>query len=356
LLGLFDITDPCTKSANLSQIGPGVQNYTTAPFTRATTLAGPIGATLYATSTASDTEWVVTVSDVSADGAARPLTSGLLEGNQRSIDPSQTWYGADGRPLLPFHAYTQLSQAAVRPGKVTRYDVEVFPTFNTIEAGHRLRVSIATSDFPHALPTIAQLPHLLGGVYSLEHSGTYPSSVELPLASPASFTPTPLTELGCPAATGSIRGLRLGPVRLGMKRAVARRALRFSSTRGRRYIDFFCLSNSGIRLGYPSPKLLDLVPSRQRRRLKGRVVLALTANNHYTLHGVRLGAKLSRVRGRLHLDKGYKVGLNWWYLAPSGPSRGILKVRHNRIEELGIVNKRLTATRAGARRFLRSFS
>ena len=181
-LGLFDITDPCTKNANLSQIGPGVQSYTTAPFKQATTLAGPIGATLYATSTTTDTEWVVQVSDVAPDGTATPLTSGLLEGNQRAIDPNQTWYGANNDPLLPFHDYTTASASPVPPGQVTRYDVEILPTFDTLEPGHRLRVTIATSDFPHALPSVTQIPNLLGAVYELEHSTAFPSSIELPLA------------------------------------------------------------------------------------------------------------------------------------------------------------------------------
>ena len=86
-------------------------------------------------------------------------------------------------------------------------------------------------------------------------------------------------------------------------------------------------------------------------------MLALTdANDRYTLKGVHLGARLSSVRRRLHLGKGFKIGLNWWYLAPNGPSRGILKVRHNRIEELGIANKRLTAKRKAEKLFLESFS
>ena len=64
-----------------------------------------------------------------------------------------TWYAPDGKPLLPYHPYTAASAAPVIPGTVTRYDVEVFPTFDTLQPGHRLRVTIATSDFPHALPT-----------------------------------------------------------------------------------------------------------------------------------------------------------------------------------------------------------
>ncbi|MGH2857339.1 MAG: CocE/NonD family hydrolase [Solirubrobacteraceae bacterium] len=180
-LSYFGLKDPCTQTANLSQLGPGTQSYTTAPFTQPTTLAGPIGATLYATSTTQDTEWVVQLSDVAPDGNATALTSGLLEGNQRALDSSMTWYAPDGQPLLPYHPYTKAAQIPVVPGQMTRYDVEVFPTYDTLAPGHRLRVTIATSDFPHALPSATQLPGLVGGVYSLSHSAAAPSSVELPL-------------------------------------------------------------------------------------------------------------------------------------------------------------------------------
>jgi predicted acyl esterase len=69
----------------------------------------------------------------------------------------------------------------VVPGQVTRVDVEINPTFDTLERGHRLRVTIETADFPHALPSVTQGPGLVGGVYELEHSRAHPSSVELPL-------------------------------------------------------------------------------------------------------------------------------------------------------------------------------
>jgi predicted acyl esterase len=126
---------------------------------------------------------------VAPDGSAKPLTSGLLEGKQRALDPTLSWYSPDGRPLLPYHPYTKAAQAAVPTGKVTRYDVEVFPTFDTLQPGHRLRVTIATSDFPHALPTVTQGLGLIGGVYHVEHTAAHPSSVELPLiANPGSLS------------------------------------------------------------------------------------------------------------------------------------------------------------------------
>jgi putative CocE/NonD family hydrolase len=180
-LDYFGITDPCVKNDHFSPLGPGVQNYTTAPFKKKMTLAGPIGATLYATSTSADSEWVVQLYDVAPNGGATSLTEGLLEGDQRALDPSLTWYASGGRPLLPYHPYTKPALEPARLGKVSRYDVEIFPTFDTLAKGHRLRVTISTADFPHALPTVAQTPGLLLGIYQLEHSSAHASSIELPL-------------------------------------------------------------------------------------------------------------------------------------------------------------------------------
>ncbi len=197
VLSYFGATDPCVDNDHLSQLGPGVHNYTTAPFKRATTLAGPIGATLYASSNTTDTEWVVEVSDVAPNGDSRALTEGLLEGNQRALDPALSWYGPGGRPLLPYHPYTKAKQRPVPTGRVTRYEIEVFPTFDTLAPGHRLRITIEAADFPHALPSVVQAPDLLGGIYEVEHSRADPSSIELPLIpgtrglSPISRAPLP---------------------------------------------------------------------------------------------------------------------------------------------------------------------
>ncbi len=357
-LSYFGLKDPCTQSVTLSQIGPGQQSYTTAPFSKPTTLAGPVGATLYASANTTDTEWVVQLSDVAPNGNATALTSGLLEGNQRALNTAMTWYAADGRPLLPYHPYTKVAQTAVVPGQVTRYDVEVFPTFDTLAPGHRLRVTIATADFPHVLPSATQLPNLVGGVYSLEHSAVYPSSVELPFVAggPSELRAAGSKPLGCPAATGALRGTTLGPLRLGMTRARARRAFVSSSARGHRYVAFYCLSPDGIRAGFPSPRLLRLLPRARRRPAGGTVILALTANRHFALRGVRPGARLAAVARRLSAGRGFAVGVNRWYLTAGRRVRGVLKVRHGVIEEIGIAEARFARSRAAARAFLRGFS
>jgi predicted acyl esterase len=69
----------------------------------------------------------------------------------------------------------------VTKGALTRYPVEVFPTYATIAAGHRVRVTVSTTDFPHLVPTPPQLMRLVGGTYRVQRSATAPSSVTLPL-------------------------------------------------------------------------------------------------------------------------------------------------------------------------------
>jgi uncharacterized protein len=182
--------DPCAGEDSTTQIGPGAASYTTAPFQKPQVLAGPIDATLYANSNRPDTEFVVNVEDVAPNGSSTPLTSGALLGSFRKLDSSQTWWGAAGKPLMPYHPFTRASQTPVPTGQTTRFDVEVRPTFAQLAAGHRLRVTITTSDTPHLLPTPAQTANLAGGVYQVQHNASASSFVELPLAPASAFTQT----------------------------------------------------------------------------------------------------------------------------------------------------------------------
>jgi hypothetical protein len=161
---------------------------------------------------------------------------------------------------------------------------------------------------------------------------------------------------GCPAAAGRLIGSRLGPVGLGMTRARARRLFLRSETRGRRFMDFFCLTRIGIRAGYPSQRLLRALSRSQRKRVRGRVVLVLTANRIYALRGVHPGARLATVARRFRVGQSFHIGLNYWYLVPDGKNEGVLKVRHGTVEEIGIADKRLVQGRRAAGRFLVSFS
>jgi putative CocE/NonD family hydrolase len=176
------LPDPCTVDDRALQVGPGALTYTTAPFAEDTVVGGPIDATIYATSTRPDVELEATLEDVAPSGASTPLTSGALLGSFRALDRARSWFAADGRPLLPYHPYSRASVVPVAAGQVTRFDIEVFPTFARLAAGHRLRLTLNTSDTPHLLPTPAQLANLVGGVYQVQRNAAAASFLELPLA------------------------------------------------------------------------------------------------------------------------------------------------------------------------------
>jgi putative CocE/NonD family hydrolase len=171
---------PCIDDDRPSQVGPTALTYTTAPLSSARTVAGPISARIYASATTRESEWVVNVEDVAPDGASTPLTEGALLGSFRQLDAARTWT-VDGATLIPYHDFTKATQHAVVPGQVTAYDIEVFPTYATIAAGHRIRVTVSTTDFPHLMPTPGQLLNLLGGVYSVQRTAQAASSVTIPL-------------------------------------------------------------------------------------------------------------------------------------------------------------------------------
>jgi beta-glucosidase len=162
----------------------------------------------------------------------------------------------------------------------------------------------------------------------------------------------------CGPLRGRLSRSRLGPVALGQTRARVHRELRTYRRRARRDFDFYCLrSGAGIRVGYPSRAELRTLNPHTRRRVSGRAVLLLAANRHYALGRVRPGDTVRAARTVARLGRGYRVGRNTWYLLrPQGGARGVLRVSGGRVQEAGVADRALTATRRAAGRFLRSFS
>jgi hypothetical protein len=171
---------PCATDDRPSQIGPWTTSYTTAPLARAQTLAGPITATVYASATTSETQLVAELEQVTPDGTSYPLTEGALLGSLRAVNTRRSWT-AGGMTVLPYHPYTTASAKPVTPGQVTEYQIQIFPTLDTIAAGDRLRLTLSTADTPHLTPLPTQLPKLVGGVYTISRSATAPSSLTLEL-------------------------------------------------------------------------------------------------------------------------------------------------------------------------------
>jgi uncharacterized repeat protein (TIGR01451 family) len=164
-----------------------------------------------------------------------------------------------------------------------------------------------------------------------------------------------LASARCPRPTGRLRGQWLGPLAIGMTRARARQTLpRFNITTNK--FDNFCqFGGWGIRTGYPSGQLLRSISKAGRAAVRGRVVLVLTANPYYVLRGVRPGANQFAATKALLFGRPMHVGLNYWYLAPSGSATAVLKVRNGTVQEIGIADGKLTQSHKARVAFINSF-
>jgi putative CocE/NonD family hydrolase len=81
--------------------------YSTAPLTEAVEVTGPISVTLYAASSAADTDWTAKLVDVHPDGKVINLNNGIIRASHRnSLEASEP----------------------IEPGKVYEYTITVFPT------------------------------------------------------------------------------------------------------------------------------------------------------------------------------------------------------------------------------------
>ena len=101
--------------------------FTSEPLPEDLEVTGPVKAVLHAMSSAVDTDWVVRLSDVYPDGRSILIVDGILRARYRD---------STSEPSL------------IAPGRVYRYDVDLWATSNVFKAGHRLRVSVTSSNFP----------------------------------------------------------------------------------------------------------------------------------------------------------------------------------------------------------------
>lgn len=145
----------------------------------------------------------------------------------------------------------------------------------------------------------------------------------------------------CPRPTGGLAGTRLGPVWLGLSRSRARRMLPRFQIRSS-HTDNFCLAGGwGIRAGYATRRLRGKLPGDPHA---SGIILLLTANPYYRLHGVTPGMRVAAAASRLKIGKVIHLGRNWWYVIPGNHSNWVLKTRHGVIQEIGLASKQLTAT------------
>ena len=161
----------------------------------------------------------------------------------------------------------------------------------------------------------------------------------------------------CAVARGGVRGKSVDRARLGRSRGANRRAFpRASLSRPRSTIDRFCLvGRRAIRVGYPSRRFRSRMSRHDRRRTRGRALLALSSHPAHAVRRVRAGTAVRTMRRRLRGERRFRVGRNNWYLARGKSARVVFRVGGSRVREVGLADLRLTSTAGKARRFLRAF-
>jgi uncharacterized protein len=139
--------------------------FTTDPLEESLTVIGEPRVRFFASTSAADTDFVVTLSDVHRDGYSAILRQNAIRARYRS--------GERAKPI--------------EPGEVYEYDLTLDGVAVTFLAGHRIRVRISSSSFPAYLPNpgTAEPLHLVTKAIlarnAVFHDGARPSFIELPV-------------------------------------------------------------------------------------------------------------------------------------------------------------------------------
>jgi putative CocE/NonD family hydrolase len=149
--------------------------YTTPPLERDTEVTGLPKVEFHASSTAVDTDWVVTLSDVRPDGYSQILRENILRARYRE---------GDEKPVL------------MEPGKIYKFAIEMYPVSNLFKQGHRIRIALTSSSFPKWYPngnTGKEIDEDMPGVVAtntIYHDAAHPSRVVLPVIPPQASSPS----------------------------------------------------------------------------------------------------------------------------------------------------------------------
>lgn len=181
LMGAADRT-PCQTDNRLTELAE--MTWTTEAFDDEVVVNGPIAASLHITTTAQEAVLVARLTMVGPDGRSRELSTGLASASFRAVDKAKSRI-VDGINLQPWHPYTKASVLPVTPGEPMRVDVEIFPTAARVPKGWSLRLSVGTSDFPHAASPLPAAVAQQGGVLTVLHDAEHPSSVAIPFVGDA---------------------------------------------------------------------------------------------------------------------------------------------------------------------------
>jgi putative CocE/NonD family hydrolase len=162
---------------------PGVENqaeieerqdvlvYTTATLAEPVAITGPVSVTLYASSSAPDTDFTAKLVDVEPDGYCANIADGIIRARYRN--------GCDREEFL-------------KPGEVTEFHIDLWDMAHTFLAGHRIRLEVSSSNFPcfdrnlnsRVTPALGSAEDVQAAVQHVFHDASHPSRLSLPVVGP----------------------------------------------------------------------------------------------------------------------------------------------------------------------------
>ena len=145
---------------------PDILVYSTSILEKDVEVTGPVRVTLFAASSAVDTDFTAKLIDVWPDGGAYNVAEGIVRTRYRE---------------------SVTAPELIEPGKVYEYDIDLGGTSNVFKRGHRIRLEISSSHFPkwdrnlntgHAMGDDAEIKLAVQTIYHTQH---YSSCVLLPI-------------------------------------------------------------------------------------------------------------------------------------------------------------------------------
>jgi len=141
--------------------------YTTAPLRANLAVIGQVNMKLWAISSAPDTDFTAKLVDVHPDGYAQNILDRLVRARYRH-----------GSKLPP---------SFITPGKAYEYDFEIGNTSTVFKAGHRIRLEVSSSNFPHYVRNqnttdeVGSSTRMKSAHQTILHDEEHPSHLELPV-------------------------------------------------------------------------------------------------------------------------------------------------------------------------------
>jgi uncharacterized protein len=145
---------------------PDVLCYTSAPLQQDLEVTGPVTVTLFAVSSAPDTDFTAKLVDVCPCGCARNLADGIVRARYRE---------------------SLSTPSLIQPGAACRYEIDLVATANVFQRDHRIRVEISSSNFPrfdrnpNTGREIAAETELSPALQTVLHDAGHGSHISLPV-------------------------------------------------------------------------------------------------------------------------------------------------------------------------------